>query len=464
MDRPMSMIKHYQISAESELSSIPFEEGSLYFTEDTKRIYLDPVGGSTRILVNGDPIILSTEAERQNLLAPLYGKIYFVLETSNIYIYQDGVWHSYVETDKTLTIDGKAADAKATGEAIAKITNGYLGQAYGECTTLDSSGTIAIVTINGYELKTGGIIAIRFSVNIPESSTMAITTDGSIDNPKPIYNRGEVIKAGVIDEGDTACFIYNGENFHLLFIDKNLAAHKAGFIYVNTGNELPDGFLWCDGAEYSRTEYAELFAVLGTKYGAGDGSTTFNIPNLNGRTLIGADGINYNLGDTGGDDEIVIIDADTSNDDELTPNTHLYTVVNYIIATGKNTGLNVMDVVKGVNVLPLGIEYGGTNATNATDARKNIGAATTANYYCTLAAANWGTEFPYTQSVTVDGILASDTPIVDIDLSDESLDAVSVITAWGSIGRMKTENNTVVAYCYSDVPTIDIPVLLKVIR
>lgn len=43
--------------------------------------------------------------------------------------------------------------------------------------------------------------------------------------------------------------------------------------------EVPDGFLLCDGAAVSRELYSELFSVIGTIYGEGDGSTTFNLPN-----------------------------------------------------------------------------------------------------------------------------------------------------------------------------------------
>ena len=43
----------------------------------------------------------------------------------------------------------------------------------------------------------------------------------------------------------------------------------------------PSGWLICDGSAISRTTYADLFAVIGTSYGAGDGSTTFNLPNKN---------------------------------------------------------------------------------------------------------------------------------------------------------------------------------------
>lgn len=46
------------------------------------------------------------------------------------------------------------------------------------------------------------------------------------------------------------------------------------------GDKAPDGFLLCNGQAVSRNAYAHLFTVIGTKYGDGDGSTTFNLPNM----------------------------------------------------------------------------------------------------------------------------------------------------------------------------------------
>ena len=54
------------------------------------------------------------------------------------------------------------------------------------------------------------------------------------------------------------------------------------------GSQAPDGFLVCNGGEISRTTYSALFAVIGTTYGSGDGSTTFNLPNLTDRFLQGS--------------------------------------------------------------------------------------------------------------------------------------------------------------------------------
>ena len=53
-----------------------------------------------------------------------------------------------------------------------------------------------------------------------------------------------------------------------------------GSIAAFAGSSLPSGWLLCNGSAVSRTTYAALFSVIGTTYGTGDGSTTFNLPNL----------------------------------------------------------------------------------------------------------------------------------------------------------------------------------------
>ena len=61
-----------------------------------------------------------------------------------------------------------------------------------------------------------------------------------------------------------------------------------GSIMPYLGSDIPAGYLPCEGAPISRTTYAKLFAVIGTKYGEGDGSMTFNLPNLIGKFLEGS--------------------------------------------------------------------------------------------------------------------------------------------------------------------------------
>lgn len=205
----------------------------------------------------------------------------------------------------------------------------------------------------------------------------------------------------------------------------------AGVIYPYAGSTLPEGFLWCDGAAVSRTEYAQLFAVIGTNYGEGDGSTTFNVPDLRGRVTVGTNKPDLNEGDMGGEfthtltvtempahghsvrlnnnqpgyDKVVISGAPyavwetgvywSSGEIECNDsvfnysrglgatdtgggiahnNMQPYTVTNYIISTG-DAPIDVRDVVQSIQTLPLGVEYGGTGAANAEGALQALGAA-----------------------------------------------------------------------------------------
>lgn len=62
-----------------------------------------------------------------------------------------------------------------------------------------------------------------------------------------------------------------------------------GVVFPFGGTSAPAGFLMCDGSAVSRATYAALFSVIGTAFGAGDGSTTFNVPELRGEFIRGLD-------------------------------------------------------------------------------------------------------------------------------------------------------------------------------
>lgn len=80
--------------------------------------------------------------------------------------------------------------------------------------------------------------------------------------------------------------------------------------YFKTGTIIPwttatqadlPGFLICNGTAVSRSTYADLFGVIGTTYGTGDGSSTFNLPNFQQKVMIGQDGnTDFAIGDSGG--------------------------------------------------------------------------------------------------------------------------------------------------------------------
>ena len=101
----------------------------------------------------------------------------------------------------------------------------------------------------------------------------------------------------------------------------------------------PTGFLLCTGAAVSRTIYAALFAVVGTTFGAGDGTTTFNVPNFNNRMPIGAGGL-YAVGATGGSkDAIVVSHSHTASTSvSISDPTHSHTLPYFTTGSGGGGG------------------------------------------------------------------------------------------------------------------------------
>lgn len=95
---------------------------------------------------------------------------------------------------------------------------GYsFGFGYGQCDT--AAATVAkACAISNYALGAGGIVAIKFTYDVPAYATLNIRTRGA----KEIYYRGEPIGEGVIKAGDTATFMYGGGHYQLLAIDRNI--------------------------------------------------------------------------------------------------------------------------------------------------------------------------------------------------------------------------------------------------
>lgn len=90
---------------------------------------------------------------------------------------------------------------------------------------------------------------------------------------------------------------------------KSLAAllTPTGKVDYFAGSSAPTGYLLCDGSAVSRTTYADLYAVIGDTYGSGDGSTTFNLPDIRGRVIAGKD----NMGGSSANRLTSDIDGDT---------------------------------------------------------------------------------------------------------------------------------------------------------
>ena len=85
------VIEYQHLDTEASLKNKAFKEGSLYFCADSDHIYMDPIGGSERIMISGDVIALDLDSERSSIV-PMNGKLYMVIETSIMYFYYNNSW------------------------------------------------------------------------------------------------------------------------------------------------------------------------------------------------------------------------------------------------------------------------------------------------------------------------------------------------------------------------------------
>lgn len=134
----------------------------------------------------------------------------------------------------------------------------------------------------------------------------------------------------------------------------------------------PDGWLRCNGQVVSRTEYAALFAIVGTTYGAGDGSTTFTLPDLRTRMPVGADGSTYPVGGTGGSETVALTAAQMPTHSHSTPD-HAHTLSHtHSIPRASGTAT----VASGTGATVANATSGSTGAASSTTTSSNNGGNT----------------------------------------------------------------------------------------
>lgn len=116
---------------------------------------------------------------------------------------------------------------------------------------------------------------------------------------------------------------------------------EVGEIIMFGASTPPTGWLACDGAAVSRTDYSDLFAVIATTYGVGDGSTTFNLPDMGARFPVGV-GTGHALASTGGSASTTLSVGQLPSHTHTTPN-HSHTIahthtITHTHALGGSTG------------------------------------------------------------------------------------------------------------------------------
>src|SRR5690606_8069533 len=140
------------------------------------------------------------------------------------------------------------------------------------------------------DVRIGETIAVEWGNAIRDRTVQRYDDAAERDELHPDPTAGDL--AYLRDSGDV--LVYHSGTWQPFL--------PTGAVIPFAGTSAPAGWLFCHGQEVSRTTFARLFAVIGTTYGAGNGSTTFNLPDLRQRFPLGkaASGTGSTLGETGG--------------------------------------------------------------------------------------------------------------------------------------------------------------------
>ncbi|QPF93788.1 phage tail protein [Bradyrhizobium commune] len=178
--------------------------------------------------------------------------------------------------------------ARAMMAAIAKYRDDIAG-------AIVTSGTNTAYVVNSYQVfqslsqLNGQVIA--FTPHATNGATVTINVDGLGAKPLRSAPGGE-LPAGTIIQGTPYAALYNNGDaaFYLMGFFNNPYNMPIGCCIDFFGAIAPNSsFVLAYGQGISRTAYSTLFSMFGTTYGVGDGSTTFNIPDLRGRIIAGRD-------------------------------------------------------------------------------------------------------------------------------------------------------------------------------
>jgi microcystin-dependent protein len=245
------------------------------------------------------------------------------------------------------------------GGTLISIPNGVTAQVYTDGTNTYSAqtGSAGNFLVNGNLSVTGNQVDVG---NMSVGGTFGVTgvtslTTGSI--------------SGIITAPTAATGTNTTQLATTAFVNASIAANPAvisGSIQMWPTASAPTGYLLCDGTAVSRTTYATLFALFGTTFGTGDGSTTFNLPNYTNRMPYGT-----TIGTTGGSADAVLITHTHAATVTDPGHHHLGSVYNYYngstggggYVSGINQSTATTDSTTGISVA--NANAGSSSGTNA---------------------------------------------------------------------------------------------------
>ena len=181
----------------------------------------------------------------------------------------------------TYTADRVIGGLSAAGTSISDTVTALVGSSAAPSSTASLSGSNSVTGASGP--STGSTAGASVTMNHAHTaSTTSTPTSTDLETAPRNTGVNYLVK------------LYDAQSLNVLNSTAT-SPFKAGFITAGAMGTAPQGWLECGGQAVSRAIYTELFSAIGTTYGAGDGSTTFNLPDLRGRVIAGKDDLGGTL-------------------------------------------------------------------------------------------------------------------------------------------------------------------------
>lgn len=284
----------------------PYASGRVFFYSNfpTCSILKNTWSNSGQTVLNTNPVVLDS-AGRATIFGS--GSYCQVLKDSN----NNTIW------------------TKETGDATSTSTLGWGGIGGG-------TANAQTVTVSGFSSTNGQTFYFVAGVTNTGPLTLSVNAGSAIAVVKPTTAGTSQLGGGEVVAGNVVGVTYYSTTGQFQLITNNIS-NTSGQIAAFGSTLCPAGWLAANGAAVSRTTYASLFASIATTWGSGDGSTTFNVPDLRGTFLRGT-GTNATGSSTGAVGQSVgsyAADTYLNHTHTTQPHTHTYTAVT---STAQATG------------------------------------------------------------------------------------------------------------------------------
>ena len=198
-------------------------------------------------------------------------------------------WNEVDASNNTAAPDGAPEGMSPSGvNNTMRMMMGATKRLYSWLHPKTTAGTSTAYTLSYTVAPAALVDGMSHLVEFDQANGAGATLNVNSLGAKPLhyYSAGawRTLPASLVSANQVVRVVYNSSagSYRMLDLD-----NRTGAVEAFAGSSAPAGTLLCNGQAVSRTTYAGLFSLLSTTYGTGDGSTTFNVPDLTGRVIAG---------------------------------------------------------------------------------------------------------------------------------------------------------------------------------